>query len=79
MRRPALAQLAREARGLTLEQVARMLRTSPDALHRLERGGGWSYLRAEKLARLYQVSIECFPGPGAGKRRCSVRVREGVR
>lgn len=68
-RAPSPAQVAREKAGYSLEQAARYCRTSPAAIRRLERAGhGWSYLRADRLAKLYHCPIECFPGVGAGKR-----------
>lgn len=76
MRPPSRATQAREARALSVEAVARMLRTTPEALRRLERYGGWSYLRAEKLARLYGVSVDCFPPRGATRRLAPSILRE---
>jgi len=64
-RAPSAAQRAREAAGLSLEQVARFLRTTPAAIRRLERAGrGWSDDRAERLARLLGCPIEAFPTGG---------------
>lgn len=76
VRPPSRATQAREGKGLTLAAVARMLRTTPEALRRLERYGGWSFLRAEKLARLYGVSVDCFPPRGATRRLAPSILRE---
>lgn len=68
------AESARIACGLSLQQVARYCRTSVAAIRRLERAGrGWSYHRADRLAKLYHCSIDVFP-PGGATRKLSPSV-----
>ena len=78
-RAPSAAQRAREQAGYTLAQAARYCRTSEAAIARLEAAGrGWSDERAERLARLYGCSIDCFPA-GGKTRKCSPSVLAAMR
>lgn len=76
MRRPTPAEAALAESGLTVEQVARYLRTSVPRVRRLLRHGGWSDLRAATMAAVLRVPIEYFPPHRTRTRRMSRKLRE---
>ena len=58
---------AREARGFSQEDLARLALLSPDALARLERGSDPKASALVELARALEVSADHLLGLGAGE------------